>query len=66
MNYMTTTTPPTPAERLADWAQKAWLSGYDFVTGPRASLSEYERAEMLDGQMPTTDSDYFEEIGYEH
>lgn len=56
MNYMTTTTPPTPAERLADWAQKAWLSGYDFVTGPRkARDDDYAAYETLDGKYPSTE-----------
>ena len=35
MNYMTTVTPQSNAERIGDWSQKAWLSGYDFMTGPK-------------------------------
>ena len=35
MNYMTTETPPSPRERLAEWSAKAWIAGYDFMTGPK-------------------------------
>lgn len=56
MNYTTTTTPPSNAERLADWAQKAWLSGYDFVTGPRPQDNDYAEYETLDGRYPSTDN----------
>lgn len=59
MNYTTTTTPPSNAERLADWAQKAWLSGYDFVTGPKndyATTTDYVRYETLDGRYPSTET----------
>ena len=55
MNYITTTTPPSNAERLADWAQKAWLSGYDFVTGPRQQDNDYAAYETLDGKYPSTE-----------
>jgi hypothetical protein len=62
---MTTVTPPSPRERLEDWSAKAWTAGYDFVTGPRQQVSEYERCAMLDGATPSTDKyDYFEEVGY--
>lgn len=59
MNYMTTTTPPSPADRMAEWYAKAWRAGYDFVTGPKndyTQVTDYERQETLDGRYASTDN----------